>query len=139
MVVMSDGFAPGMVRVTDMDRKAVEARLRQAHVDGSLTLDELDERLVGLWQTTTRADLAVLTRDLPLPSPPPPPPPAPKAKGRALRVLTAIWLSLVMVNATIWLIVCLGSWTVVYPWFIWVLFPPGAVYASLWLVARSRR
>ncbi|GAB3910622.1 hypothetical protein GCM10029964_114890 [Kibdelosporangium lantanae] len=136
MVAMSDGMSPEMVRVTDMDRKAVEARLRLAHADGSLTLDELDQRLVQLWRTTTRADLAVLTRDLPLP---PPPPPAPKPRGQAMRVLTAIWLSLSMVNVTIWLIVCVSTLSFVYPWFIWVLFPPGAVFAVLWSMARSRR
>jgi len=139
MVAMSEGISPELVRVTDMDRSAVEARLRLALADGSLTLDELDQRLVGLWQTRTRADLVVLTRDLPVPAPPPPPPPAPKPRGQAMRVLTAIWLSLALVNATIWLIVCLGTLSFVYPWFIWVLLPPGAVFAVLWTMARNRR
>jgi hypothetical protein len=129
------------MRVSDIDRKAVETRLRNAHVDGSLTLDELDERLVVLWQTRTRADLAVLTMDLPLPKPLPPLPPPPRPSGgrQALKVLTAIWLSVVAVNLTIWLILCVTTFSVVYPWFIWVMLPPGAVLGVLHAMVRSSR
>jgi hypothetical protein len=129
------------MRVSDIDRKAVETRLRHAHVDGSLTLDELDERLGVLWQTKTRSDLAVLTMDLPLPKPPPPPPPPPRPSGgrQAMKVLTAIWLSAVAVNATIWLILCVTSLSLVYPWFIWVMLPPGAVLGVLHMTLRSSR
>jgi hypothetical protein len=126
------------MRVSDLDRKAVETRLRLAHADGSLTLDEFDQRLLALWESKTRADLALLTVDLPVPLPPPPP--AKPAPGRqAMKVLTAIWLSVSAVNLTIWLIVCVTTATLVYPWFVWPLLAPGAVLGVLWAVAHPRR
>jgi hypothetical protein len=109
-----------------------------AHTDGSLTLDEFDQRLLALWQTRTRADLALLTMDLPAPLPPAPP--VKTSAGRqAMKVLTAIWLSVSAVNTTIWLIVCVTSATLVYPWFIWVLLPPGVVLGVLWAMLYPRR
>ncbi|CAM4128596.1 DUF1707 domain-containing protein [Kibdelosporangium persicum] len=139
---MTDDFAPDLIRVTDLDRKATEARLRVAHANGSLTLDELDERLANLWLTRTRRDLADLVRDLPAPPAPPPPPAPPKPdKARtAMKVLTAIWLSVSAVNLVIWVMVSLLSLDVAYPWFIWPLLPPGAVLGVLWWsgVGRTR-
>src|SRR5690242_21905656 len=55
---------PG-IRVGDVERGAVESRLRDAHVEGRLTLDELSERLEECWAARTRADLGRLTEDLP--------------------------------------------------------------------------
>ncbi|MBE1467198.1 DUF1707 SHOCT-like domain-containing protein [Kibdelosporangium phytohabitans] len=139
---MTDDFAPDLIRVTDLDRKATEARLRLAHTDGSLTLDELDERLANLWLTRTRRDLTDLVRDLPAPQPPPPPPAPPKPDGAlmAMRVLTVIWLAVSAVNLVIWLIVSVTSFELAYPWFIWPLVPPGAVLGVLWWsgVGRTR-
>ena len=62
--------APGL-RASDAERDAVAARLREAHAEGRLTLDEFAERLDAAFAARTRGDLAVLTRDLP-----PPPRPA---------------------------------------------------------------
>jgi hypothetical protein len=134
-------MTPDRMRVSDLDRKAVDARLRLAHAEGSLTLDELDQRLLTLWQSKTRADLALLTMDLPAPVPPlPPPPPVKPSGGRhALKVLTAIWLSVSAVNLTIWLIVCVTTASLVYPWFIWPFLTPGVVLGVLWAFAHPRR
>ncbi|TCO65363.1 DUF1707 SHOCT-like domain-containing protein [Actinocrispum wychmicini] len=128
---------PDRMRVSDIDRQATEARLRVAHAEGSLTLTELDDRLVGLWQAKTRGDLALLTMDLPAPAPPTPPPPKPRPS--ALKVLAAIWLSVSVLNATIWLIISVTTVSLVYPWFIWVLMPPGVVLGSVWMMTRKGR
>jgi hypothetical protein len=140
---VTEGIPPDRLRVSDIDRQAVEARLRRAHTDGSLTLGELDERLLALWQTRTRADLAILTMDLPAPIPPPLPPlPVKPGNGPvAMKVLTAIWLSLSALNLIVWLMVFLTGGGLVYPWFLWVLMPPGAVLGVLWAlgVGRSSR
>lgn len=142
MVGVTDDFASDLMRVTDLDRKAVEARLRTAHVDGSITLAELDDRLVQLWQTKTRRDLALLTIDLPAPAPPEPPAPPVKPSGAetGMKVLTAIWLSVSAVNLVIWVLVSVLSFDIAYPWFLWPLIPPGAVLGVLWAmgVGRSR-
>ncbi|MEU7816186.1 DUF1707 domain-containing protein [Pseudonocardia sp. NPDC049154] len=55
---------PG-IRVGDVERGEVEIRLRSAHVEGRLTLDELSDRLEECWAARTREDLARLTEDLP--------------------------------------------------------------------------
>lgn len=143
MVRVTDDFSADLIRVTDLDRKATEARLRLAHAEGSLTLDELDERLANLWLTKNRRDLATLVRDLPAPQPPPPPPapPGPNHARTAMKVLTAIWLSVSAVNLVVWVMVCLINFEFLYPWFLWPFLPPGVVLAVLWWlgVGRSRR
>nr|WP_198151393.1 DUF1707 domain-containing protein [Kibdelosporangium sp. MJ126-NF4] len=137
---MTDDFAPDLIRVTDYDRKGTEARLRLAHTDGSLTLDELDQRLANLWLTRTRRDLADLVRDLPAPLPPAPPAPPPKRDPArvTMAVLTAIWLSISAINLVIWLVVSVTTFELVYPWFIWPLLPPGAVLGVLWWLGVGR-
>jgi hypothetical protein len=137
MVGVTDDFAPDHIRVTDLDRKATEARLRMAHTDGSLTLDELDERLANLWRTKTRRDLAALTADLPAPLPPPPPPKPDNART-AMKVLTAIWLSVSAVNLVIWVLVSVIGFDLAYPWFLWPFLPPGVVLGVLWWLGVGR-
>lgn len=53
------------VRVGDRERRETDERLRAALDDGVLTLTEYDERAAQCWAARTRADLDVLTRDLP--------------------------------------------------------------------------
>jgi hypothetical protein len=134
MVGVTDDFAPDLIRVSDLDRKVTEARLRVAHSDGSLTLDELDERLGELWRTKTKRDLVALVRDLPMPPrpAPPPAPPKPNHARTVMKVLTTIWLSVSAVNLIIWLMVSLIGFEIAYPWFLWPFLPPGAVLAVLW-------
>jgi hypothetical protein len=64
-------------RIGDSERRAVDARLQQAHADGVLTLLEYDERSAQCWAARTRSDLDALLRDLPDPEPDTPPTPAP--------------------------------------------------------------
>lgn len=53
------------LRVSDADRDAVAAALRDHYADGRLTLEEFQDRLDRALGARTVADLAPLTRDLP--------------------------------------------------------------------------
>lgn len=130
---------PDQIRVSDADRKAVQDRLHTAHAEGLITLTEFDARVGAAWQAATRGELAKLIADLPAPAPPTPPspPPRPVARRRrrgpvALRVLNTIWLSVTALNIVIWGLVCITSVHFVYPWWLWVAVPPGAVLGALW-------
>lgn len=134
------------MRASDAEREVVQQLLHRAHAEGSLDLAEFDERVVAVWRAKTRGELVALTADLPqvVERPPPPPPPPPvrvKPRGpSAMKVLTTIWLSVSAFNFAIWLLVSvLGGEGVVYPWFLWVAMPSGAVLGVIWLlVGRDR-
>jgi hypothetical protein len=53
------------VRVSDAEREAVAAQLREHYAQGRLSLDELNERLDRAFASRTRADLNAVTSDLP--------------------------------------------------------------------------
>lgn len=53
------------VRVSDAEREAVAAQLREHYAQGRLSLDELNERLDRAFASRTRADLEAVTTDLP--------------------------------------------------------------------------
>ncbi len=55
----------GHLRVSDAERDAVAADLREHHADGRLDLDELSSRLDTVFAARTRNDLAAVTADLP--------------------------------------------------------------------------
>lgn len=55
----------GHLRVSDAERDAVAADLREHHADGRLDLDELSSRLDTVFAARTRNDLAAITADLP--------------------------------------------------------------------------
>jgi Domain of unknown function (DUF1707) len=130
------------LRVSDVERKAVQDRLHRAVGAGQLDLHEFDERARAVWAARTRGELDRVTRDLP--EPPPPPPPAPRHRvfsdtggGTAMRVLTTVWAAVVAVNVVVWLLVSLGSDDPAYPWFIWFA-PSGAVLAVLYSIGIGR-
>ena len=135
--------SPDDLRVSDAERSEVQDRLRRAHDEGRLDLVEFDERVRTLWAARTRGELARLTADLPAP------PPAPARPGLfsstpggvAMRVLTIVWLSIVVVNLTVWGIVSLTLDEPVYPWWLWVAAPAGSVLAVLYAagIGRPRR
>ena len=54
-------------RVSDADRELAAEQLRDAWIDGRLTLDELDERLASALTARISSELDALTRDLPRP------------------------------------------------------------------------
>lgn len=53
------------LRVSDIDRDRVADVLKDAHGNGRITVDELDERLTSVYAAKTYGDLAPLTSDLP--------------------------------------------------------------------------
>jgi Domain of unknown function (DUF1707). len=56
-----------LLRASDADRDAVTERLRVAAGQGRITLEELEERLEGVYAAKTYADLDRLVEDLPPP------------------------------------------------------------------------
>ncbi|MFI0348996.1 DUF1707 domain-containing protein [Actinomadura sp. 9N407] len=63
----ADSPKPQEMRASDTDRDQVAHILRDAAGDGRLTLEELDDRLSAVYAAKTYAELAPLTRDLPVP------------------------------------------------------------------------
>jgi hypothetical protein len=59
---MASGFE---MRVSDAEREATAAELREHYASGRLTLDELNERVDKALAAKTRGDLDALMRDLP--------------------------------------------------------------------------
>ena len=53
------------LRISDTDRDRAAEVLREAHAEGRITVDELDERLTSVYNAKTFADLVPATRDLP--------------------------------------------------------------------------
>jgi hypothetical protein len=76
---MSD---PGEVRASDAEREAVVEQLREASVEGRLTLAELTDRTEAAYTATTHAELALLTQDLPEGAPVRTPAPRPEGGKR---------------------------------------------------------
>ena len=58
-----------------------------------------------------------------------------------MRVLTIVWLSILVVNLAIWGILSLTLDEPVYPWWLWVAAPSGTVLAVLYAtgIGRPRR
>lgn len=140
---MTEGVPPEQVRASDVDRKAVQDRLHHAHADGLITLAEFDTRVGAAWQATTRGDLAKLTADLPAPTPPAaaPRPSLPRRHRAptAMRVLATIWLSVSVVNVVVWGLICITTGQFIYPWWLWVAVPSGAVLGVVrWMVDTGR-
>ncbi|MGI9093487.1 MAG: DUF1707 SHOCT-like domain-containing protein [Mycobacteriales bacterium] len=128
---------PGWMRAGDADREAVIELLRAAVGAGYLSIDEFAERATRVWAATTWAELRAITADLPARQPivaPMPTRPRPRYDiGPAvLRVLTTIWVAGGAVNVVVWALVCIGRLGWYYPWWIWVLVPPGSALFVLW-------
>lgn len=65
MSQLPEPIDPRNVRASDTDRHQVADRLRDAAAEGRLTLDELEERLEGVYSAKTYAELEPYTHDLP--------------------------------------------------------------------------
>jgi Domain of unknown function (DUF1707) len=143
---VTEPVRPEDLRVSDVERRAVQQRLHQAHDAGQLDLTEFDERLKEVLAARTRGELQRTTADLPdVPIAPPParrPDRAPvfsdTGDGTTMRVLTIIWASIVAVNLVVWGLVSLTTGDLIYPWFLWVAGPPGAVLAVLYAAGIGR-
>ena len=64
MTDSQDKNAPVDLRDSDADRERVADRLREAAVDGRITMHELEDRLGTAYTAMTHAELRPLTRDL---------------------------------------------------------------------------
>src|SRR5688500_8300273 len=146
MPSVSDPVRPEDLRVSDVERAAVQERLREAVGAGQLDLHEFDARVTTVWQAKTRGELTRVTADLPaVPTAPPAPPAPPRRKvfsddagGMTLRVLSIIWLCAFSINVVVWLLVWVTSDEgFTYPWPIWML-PSGAVLATLYAIGIGR-
>ncbi|MFG2002702.1 DUF1707 domain-containing protein [Spirillospora sp. NPDC048911] len=127
------------MRASDADRDRVATSLREHCAEGRITMDELHERLEATYAARTVGALQRVTADLPeedlyaLPVP---------ASQRSTRVpakrssgdlsmtgpaaMWAGWASVSAICFTVWLIVAVTSGAV-YPWFLWVAGPWGAI------------
>ncbi|GAA0983237.1 hypothetical protein GCM10009555_054640 [Acrocarpospora macrocephala] len=65
MTEQSAGEIHRTLRASDADRDAVSDRLRVAAGEGRITLDELEDRLEGVYAAKTYAELDTLIMDLP--------------------------------------------------------------------------
>jgi hypothetical protein len=142
---VNEPVRPDDYRVSDVERAAVQERLREAVGAGQLDLHEFDTRVATVWQARTRGELTRVTADLPaVPAPPPAPPAPPRTRifsddagGMTMRVLSIIWLCAFSINVVVWLLVSLTNVEFVYPWPIWML-PSGAVLATLYAIGIGR-
>ncbi|WP_328811224.1 DUF1707 SHOCT-like domain-containing protein [Rhodococcus sp. NBC_00294] len=97
------------------------ALLTAAVGDGRLTLDEFDTRSAAVVSARSDADLAAVTADLH---------PAPSTPGHPTTVPAAAWLrwaSVVALCSAIYVITCVASGSMLYPWPVWVAGPWGMV------------
>lgn len=123
------------LRASDRDRDACADRLRTAHAEGRLTVEEFNERLDATFAARTLGELQTLTRDLPGPVAPAPvvprtgdeARPARRPLQRGLRAAWAVWATAVGVNLAVWAAVSLSARDLVYFWPMWVAGPWGAV------------
>jgi hypothetical protein len=75
------------VRCSDADREWISDRLRDAAADGRLTMDELEDRLGGVYAARYHHELDPLVADLPRGA-------QPRVTARWLAVLAAAWAQL---------------------------------------------
>ncbi|MCW2859259.1 MAG: hypothetical protein JWP48_967 [Actinoallomurus sp.] len=126
------------MRASDADRDRVAAALREHCAQGRIDVDELNDRLDGVYSARTLGDLQRVTDDLPeedlyeLPVPSwrqSTPARRMGGGGLSLPALTGSWAAYTTVNLVcivIWMItaVSTGVW---YPWWLWVAGPWGVV------------
>jgi hypothetical protein len=145
------------VRASDADRRGAADRLRAAMDEGRLDFLEYDTRLARAFSAVTYGDLDQLFTDLPaqhdrapakrrsrdVPSgwaPAPPPVQGLLAHVPApLKVLWTIWLVVLSVNLTAWLLVSANAGDPVHFWPMWLLIPGAALPGVTVGVVAARR
>ncbi len=131
------------MRVSDGERQAAVDRLRLAHDEGRLDLDEYDRRLAAAYASKTYGDLDRLFLDLPAAGTVPvvhrPATPAPRAAAAvavadgafarmplALKILWTVYGSVVAINLMVWVLVSVST-GLNYFWPMWLLIPGAAL------------
>jgi hypothetical protein len=125
------------MRASDADRDRVAAALREHCAQGRIDVDELNDRLDGVYSARTLGDLQKITDDLPeedlyeLPVPAwhRSTPARRTGAGLSLPAVPGSWAAYTTVNLiciVVWMItaVSTGVW---YPWWLWVAGPWGAL------------
>jgi hypothetical protein len=129
------------MRAADADRERVAEQLRSAYADGRLDLTEYDQRVQQAWAARTYDDLDALTVDLPQARPSTPKVSSevrqPHSQCGSGRVTVTAWASASLINLMIWVVVCLSTLSWIYPWWIWVAGPWGAVLLARWVGERG--
>lgn len=128
------------MRASDHDRDRVAAALREHHAQGRLDVDEFKDRIEQAYSAKTLGELDALMHDLPeqdlyqLPVPADqravnqPPITMGRRVGRVMwKGVWATWAAVSLINVVIWLLVSVTTGHFIYPWWIWVAGPWGAV------------
>ena len=146
------------LRVSDNERQAAVDRLRLAHDEGRLDLEEYDRRLAAAYGSVTYGDLDRLFLDLPAGGTAsvvhrsPAGVPAPRKAAAvtvpvggvlarqplALKVLWTVYASVVAINLMVWFLVSLTNGDAVYFWPMWLLIP-GAALGTVTAAVDSHR
>jgi hypothetical protein len=128
------------MRASDGDRETVAGRLRDAHAEGRLTMEEVQERLDATYAAKTLGELALVTRDLPTEPPGSATGLAQRSgaevEGRwhGMKAIWGSWASAALVTTVIWALTDPGG----YFWPIWVAGPWGAVLLARTLFGEAR-
>ncbi len=147
MDIVDDHTTRNQMRAADSDRERVAEQLRSAHAEGRLALSEYDERVQQAWAARTYGELEVLTADLPQARSPAAPVTHDEVRsaggqqhhGRREHAAVAAWAGVSAINLAIWAIVSLTTLSWVYPWWIWVAGPWGAMLLAGRLSRRGDR
>ncbi|TMR07169.1 DUF1707 domain-containing protein [Actinomadura soli] len=140
------------LRASDAERDRVAESLREHCAEGRITMDELQERLEAVFAAKTLGQLQEVTSDLPeedlyqLPVPAAQPKstasPAVRPSGdlepRGMAAMWGAWAVVSGINLTIWLILMVQGAGTVYPWWIWVAGPWGALLLLRTVLGRHR-
>ncbi|MCW2898220.1 MAG: hypothetical protein JWO67_485 [Streptosporangiaceae bacterium] len=130
------------MRASDADRDRVATALREHCAQGRISMDELHERLDATYAAKTLGALHDVTADLPemdlydLPVPATRRAGMAPVHGRGVGLHNAAlsgWAGYASVNlmlVIIWVISCVASAELLFPWWIWVAGPWGAVLAT---------
>jgi uncharacterized protein DUF1707 len=143
---VDDQPSGNQMRAADSDRERVAEQLRSAHAEGRLDLTEYDQRVQQAWAARTYGELEVLTADLPQTRSRAPAVHQDRRSsgpqqhhGRGGHAAVAAWASASAINLMIWAIVSLTTLSWVYPWWIWVAGPWGAMLLAGRLSRRGDR
>jgi hypothetical protein len=130
------------LRASDADRDRAAASLREHCAEGRITMDELQERLDTVYEAKTLGQLQEVTADLPEEDLYQLPVPAGQPKSTAsgaprpapgdldvqrVRAMWGAWGVVSALNLAIWLVLMVQGSGDVYPWWIWVAGPWGAI------------
>jgi hypothetical protein len=142
------------MRISDADRRAAGERLRHALNEGRLDFAEYDVRLARAYEAKTYREVDQLFADLPgtivrvtpesVVSTPaqratvPAPARATHLVPTPLKVLWTVWVGVVVINLTIWLLVSIGNGDLDYFWPMWLLVPGVALLGTTVGIVGSR-